>query len=116
MHVPREVLEPQRDVLLIVFHYEPELANLVFITTIGAQKVVNCHIKTILKRARLAEIRRHGLRHNYITILLARGMHSPSTFSTSHGTPRFTFTLDRYTHLMLSIGRNSTNRMDEPLG
>jgi integrase len=93
--------------------------GLVFPTTIGtpldAQNVVNRHFKPLLKRAGLPNICWHDLRHTYATLLLARGTH-PTYVQKSLGHASVQLTLDRYSHWMPSMGRNTAEGMDEALG
>jgi integrase len=93
--------------------------GLVFTTTIGtpldAQKIVNRHFKPLLKRAGLPDIRWHDLRHTYATLLLSRGTH-PTYVQKSLGHASVQLTLDRYSHWMPSMGRNTASAMDEALG
>jgi len=93
--------------------------GLVFTTTIGtpldAQKIVNRHFKPLLKRAGLPDIRWHDLRHTYATLLLSRGTH-PTYVQKSLGHASVQLTLDRYSHCMPSMGRNTASAMDEALG
>jgi integrase len=93
--------------------------GLVFTTTIGtpldAQKIVNRHFKPLLKRAGLPDIRWHDLRHTYATLLLSRGTH-PTYVQKSLGHASVQLTLDRYSHWMPSMGRNTAKGIDEALG
>jgi integrase len=93
--------------------------GLVFTTTIGtpldAQNIVNRHFKPLLKRSGLPSIRWHDLRHTYATLLLARGTH-PTYVQKSLGHASVQLTLDRYSHWMPSMGRNTADGMDEVLG
>jgi integrase len=93
--------------------------GLVFTTTIGtpldAQKIVNRHVKPLLKRAGLPDIRWHDLRHTYATLLLSRGTH-PTYVQKSLGHASVQLTLDRYSHWMPSMGRNTAKGIDEALG
>jgi integrase len=98
-------------------HYED--SGLVFATGIGtpfdAQNVVNRHFKPLLKRAGLPSIRWHDLRHTYATLLLSRGTH-PTYVQKSLGHASVQLTLDRYSHWMPSMGRNTAEGIDEALG
>jgi integrase len=91
----------------------------VFTTTIGtavdAQNVVNRHYKPMLRHAGLPDIRWHDLRHTCFTILLARGTH-PTYVQKLLGHASVQLTLDRYSHWMPSMGRNTAERVDEALG
>jgi integrase len=94
--------------------------GLVFTTTtigtpLDAQKRVNRHFKPLLKRAGLPDIRWHDLRHTYATLLLSRGTH-PTYVQKSLGHASVQLTLDRYSHWMPSMGRNTAKGIDEALG
>jgi integrase len=94
--------------------------GLVFTTTtigtpLDAQKIVNRHFKPLLKRAGLPDIRWHDLRHTYATLLLSRGTH-PTYVQKSLGHASVQLTLDRYSHWMPSMGRNTAKGIDEALG
>ena len=71
--------------------------------------------KPLLKRAGLPDIRWHDLRHTYATLLLARGTH-PTYVQKSLGHASVQLTLDRYSHWMPSMGRNTAEGIDEALG
>jgi integrase len=55
------------------------------------------------------------LRHTYATLLLSRGTH-PTYVQKSLGHASVQLTLDRYSHWMPSMGRNTASAMDEALG
>jgi integrase len=84
-------------------------------TPLDAQNIVNRHFKPLLKRAGLPNIRWHDLRHTYATLLLARGTH-PTYVQKSLGHASVQLTLDRYSHWMPSMGRNTAEGIDEALG
>jgi integrase len=84
-------------------------------TFIDAQNIVNRHFKPLLKQARLPSIRWHDLRHTYATLLLARGTH-PTYVQKSLGHASVQLTLDRYSHWMPSMIRNTPEGTDEALG
>ena len=71
-----------------------------------AQNIVNRHFKPLLKQARLPLIRWDELRHTYATLLLARGTH-PTYVQKWLGRASVQLTLDRYSHWMPSMGRNT---------
>jgi integrase len=126
----RTVDLPQRAVVALRSHRKRQLEDelrahayenpgLVFVTGKGtpldAQNIVNRHFKPLLKRAGLPSIRWHDLRHTYATLLLARGTH-PTFVQKSLGHASVQLTLDRYSHWMPSMGRNTADGMDEALG
>jgi integrase len=84
-------------------------------TPLDAQNIINRHFKPLLKRVNLPSIRYHDLRHTCFTILLARGMH-PKYVQHLAGHTSVQLTLDRYSHWMPSMGRNTADGMDEALG
>jgi integrase len=84
-------------------------------TPLDAQNIVNRHFKPLLKRTGLPNIRWHDLRHTYATLLLARGVH-PTYAQKSLGHASVQLTLDRYSHWMPSMGRNTAEGIDEALG
>ena len=67
------------------------------------------------KRAKLPNIRWHDLRLTYATLLLARGTH-PTYVQKSFRHASVQLTLDRYSHWMPSMGRNTAEGIDEALG
>ena len=83
-------------------------------TPLDAQNIINRHFKPLLKRAGLPCIRWHDLRHTCFTILLARGMR-PKYVQHLAGHASVQLTLDRYSHWMPSMGRNTADGMDEAL-
>jgi integrase len=84
-------------------------------TPIDAQNIINWFFKPLLKRAELPDIRWHDLRHTYATLLLARSTH-PTYVQKSLGHASVQLTLDRYSHWMPSMGRNTAEGIDEALG
>jgi integrase len=84
-------------------------------TPLDAQNIVNRHFKPLLRQAGLPEIRWHDLRHSCFTILLARGTH-PKYGQHLAGHASIQLTLDRYSHWMPSMGRNTADGMDEAPG
>jgi integrase len=84
-------------------------------TPLDAQNIVNRHFKPLLKRAGLSPIRWHDLRHTYATLLLSRGTH-PTYVQKSLGHASVQLTLDRYSHWMPSMGRNTADGIDQALG
>jgi len=83
-------------------------------TPIDAQNIINRHFKPLLNRAGLSTIRWHDLRHPCFTILLVRGMH-PKYVQHLAGHASVQLTLDRYSHWMPSMGRNTAEGIDEAL-
>jgi integrase len=84
-------------------------------TPLDAQNIVNRDFKPLLKRAELPDIRWHDLRHTYATLLLSRSTH-PTYVQKSLGHASVQLTLDRYSHWMPSMGRNTAEGIDAALG
>jgi integrase len=84
-------------------------------TPLDAQNIVNRYFKPLLQCAELPDIRWHDLRHTYATLLLSRGTHPPYV-QKSLGHTSVQLTLDRYSHWMPSMGRNTAQGIDEALG
>jgi integrase len=75
----------------------------------------NRHFKPLLESAGLPSIRWAGLQHTCFTILLARGTHLKYVQHLArHASVQLT--LDRYSHWMPSMGRNTAVGIDEALG
>ena len=84
-------------------------------TPLDAQNIVNRHFKPLLRRAGLPNMRWHDLRHTCFTLLLGRSIHSKYVQHLA-GHASIQLTLDRYSHWMPSMGRNTADGMDEALG
>jgi hypothetical protein len=79
------------------------------------EEIRRLDFKPLLKRAGLPDIRWHDLRHTYATLLLSRDTH-PTYVQKSLGHASVQLTLDRYSHWMPSMGRNTAEGIDEALG
>ncbi len=66
--------------------------------TMSASNVVNRHFRPLLKRANLARIRLHDLRHTCATLLLIKGVH-PKYVQELLGHANISITLDTYSHV-----------------
>ena len=84
-------------------------------TPLDAQNVVNRHLKPLLRRSGLPDVRWRDLRHSCATLLLGRGVH-PKLVQHLLGHASITMTLDRYSHWIPSMGRHAADDMDEALG
>jgi integrase len=84
-------------------------------TPLDAQNITNRYFKPLLRRAGLPDIRWHDLRHTCATLLLSRGTH-PKMAQHLLGHASIQLTLDRYSHLIPSMGRATAEGMDEALG
>ncbi len=80
-------------------------------TPLDAQNIVNRHFKPLLKRAGVPDIRWHDLRHTCAALLLSRGTH-PNLVRHSLGHASIGMTLDRYSHVIPSMGRHAADGMD----
>jgi integrase len=83
-------------------------------TTVPALNVVNRHFKPLLNCAGLRDICWHDLRHTYTTLFLGRCVH-PKRVQHLLGHASITMALDRYSHLIASMGRHAANNTDEAL-
>lgn len=69
----------------------------------------------LLQRAGLPRIRLHDLRHTAATLHLRQGTH-PSVVQQMLGHSRVGITLDIYSHVMPTLGKEAAQRMDDLLG
>ncbi len=69
----------------------------------------------LLKRAGLPRIRFHDLRHTAATLLLLEGVH-PKVVQERLGHSQISITLDIYSHVLPSMGRDAANKLDALLG
>ena len=83
-------------------------------TPLDAQNVVNRHFKPLLKLVGLPDIRWHDLRHTCATLLLSRGTH-PKYVQQLLGHASIQLTLDRYSHWMPAMGKQTASAMDDAL-
>ena len=83
--------------------------------TIYGRKLLSTLLDWGLPVASSAGYGRSDLRHTYATLLLAKGTH-PTYVQKSLGHASVQLTLDRYSHWMPSMGRNTAKWMDEVLG
>jgi integrase len=68
----------------------------------------------LLKRAGLPAIRFHDLRHTAATLLLSQGVHV-KLVQELLGHSSVAMTIDRYSHLLPSMGEQTANAMDAVL-
>jgi len=71
--------------------------------------------KPILKAANLPDIRFHDLRHTAATLLLAAGVH-PKVVQERLGHASIVLTLDTYSHVLPSMQKEATEKLDRLLG
>ncbi len=65
----------------------------------------------LLRRAGLPRIRFHDLRHTAATLLLLQGIH-PKVVQERLGHSQISVTLDTYSHVLPSMGREAATRLD----
>lgn len=70
--------------------------------------------KPLLTKAKLPDIRFHDLRHTAATLLLAEGVH-PKVVQERLGHAQIHVTLDTYSHVLPSMQRDATARLDRLL-
>ncbi len=98
---------------------ERDLQELVFQDTQGGpvrkSNLVRRSFLPLLKRASLPRIRFHDLRHTAATLLLLQGVH-PKVVQERLGHSQISITLDTYSHVLPSMGRDAANKLDALLG
>ncbi len=82
--------------------------------TMSASNVVNRHFRPLLKRANLARIRLHDLRHTCATLLLIKGVH-PKYVQELLGHATIAITLDTYSHVLPNMQREAVSAMETAL-
>jgi integrase len=93
-------------------------ADLVFTTTLGTPLdgiSVTRRFQRILKAAGLPRQRFHDLRHACASLLLAQGVPARVVMETL-GHSEISLTLNTYSHVLPSLGREAADRMDAVLG
>jgi site-specific recombinase XerD len=83
--------------------------------TMSASNLVNRHFRPLLKRAKLARIRLHDLRHTCATLLLIKGVH-PKYVQDLLGHANISITLDTYSHVIPGMGNQTVSAMEEVFG
>nr|MDP9476908.1 tyrosine-type recombinase/integrase [Actinomycetota bacterium] len=68
--------------------------------------------RPLLKRANLARIRLHDLRHTCATLLLIKGVH-PKYVQELLGHANICITLDTYSHVIPGMGNQTATTMEE---
>jgi integrase len=69
----------------------------------------------LLRRAGIPRIRLHDLRHTYATLNLAAGTH-PKVVQQALGHANINITLQTYSHVLPTLGREAADRLDAILG
>jgi integrase len=93
-------------------------ADLVFVTTHGTPLdgiTITRRFQHILAGAGLPHQRFHDLRHACASLLLAQGVPARVVMETL-GHSEISLTLNTYSHVMPSVGREAAERMDQLLG
>ncbi|HUU81277.1 MAG TPA: site-specific integrase, partial [Acidobacteriota bacterium] len=90
--------------------------NLVFPNEVGkpidANGLFKREFKAALRRAGLRDIRFHDLRHTYASLLIDQGEH-PKYIQEQMGHSSINVTMDTYGHLMKSVNREASNKLDK---
>ena len=73
------------------------------------------HVKPLLRKAGLPNIRFHDLRHTCATLLLTKGVH-PKIVSEMLGHSSVSITLDVYSHVIPGLGEVAANAMEDAPG
>jgi integrase len=93
--------------------------DLVFPNTIGrpldATNLLKYWFRPLLKKAGLASMRFHDLRHTAATLLLGRGI-NPKIVSEMLGHSQFAITLGLYSHVTPHMQQLAAQAMDDALG
>lgn len=93
--------------------------GLVFCDTQGGSvrksNLVRRSFLPLLKKASLPRIRFHDLRHTAATLLLLQGVH-PKVVQERLGHSQISITLDTYSHVLPSMGREAAAKLDALLG
>jgi integrase len=119
----RTVDLPALTVTALQAHREQMLAEghvngLVFCDTNGGpvrkSNLIRRSFKPLLAKAGLPMIRFHDLRHTAATLLLAEGVH-PKIVQERLGHAQIAMTLDVYSHVLPSMGRDAATRLDRAL-
>jgi integrase len=89
--------------------------NLVFTSDVGSplsiRNLERRHFKPILVNAKLPDIRLYDLRHSCATLLLAAG-ENPKVVSERLGHASIVLTLDTYSHVLPSMQRSATEKLE----
>src|SRR5207253_6624704 len=81
---------------------------------IDGGNLVRREFKPALRRAGLAQVRFHDLRHSFASLLIAQGEH-PKYISEQLGHASVQITLDRFGHLMPQSYGHAGDRLEETL-
>ena len=92
--------------------------GLIFTTSTGkpiSPRNLIRHFKKVIAEAGLPILGIHGLRHSHASLLLAAGEH-PKLVQERLGHASITLTLDTYSHVIPSMGREVADRLDKIMG
>jgi integrase len=92
-------------------------SGLVFTSTVGTPlepRNVNRQFDGLLKKAGLAHIRFHDLRHTAASLRLAQGVH-PRVVMEILGHSKISVTMDTYSHVIPALNKEAANRIEELL-
>ena len=96
-----------------------DLRELVFCDTQGGpvrkSNLVRRSFLPLLRQVSLPRIRFHDLRHTAATLLLLEGVH-PKVVQERLGHSQISITLDTYSHVLPSMGRDAAKKLDALLG
>jgi integrase len=73
------------------------------------------HFERAVTKAKLPELTPHGMRHIMATVLLAAGVH-PKVVQERVGHSSIQTTLDRYSHVSMSMQQNAAAVLDQLIG
>ena len=95
-----------------------ENLDLIFASEIGTplqrKNFTDGHFKPILKKANLPDIRLYDLRHTTATLLLSAG-ENPKVVSERLGHASITLTLDTYSHVLPTMQKEATAKLESML-
>ena len=109
----RSIILPAKTAQLLSDRKKASLSQWIFPMPVKPEEPMNpntayCHLKTLLKRAGLPNIRFHDLRHTFATHALTSGVDA-KTLSGILGHTNASFTLDTYTHVTTDMQKNAAN-------
>jgi integrase len=94
----------------------PSEQELVFPSDAGTpmkkENLVRRHFTPALRRAGLRKVRFHDLRHTFASLLIDQGEH-PKYIQSQMGHSSINVTMDTYGHLMKSVNRLASSKLDE---
>ena len=74
-------------------------------------RTLHDRFRALIKKANATEIRFHDLRHTAATLMLAAGEH-PKIVSERLGHARIALTLDRYSHVTMTMQEAAAERLE----